>query len=31
MTKQRWLLLGAMVLGLFTVLYLVFLCPSACH
>ena len=31
MTKGKWLLLGAMILGLLGVLYLVLLCPSDCH
>jgi hypothetical protein len=31
MTKEKWLLLGAMILGLLVVLYFVFLCPSDCH
>ena len=31
MTTQKWLLLGAMILGLLVVLYLVFFCPSDCH
>lgn len=31
MTKGKWLLLGAMILGLLVVLYLVLLCPSDCH
>ena len=31
MTKQKWLLLGAVIVGLIVVLYFVFLCPSACH
>ena len=31
MTKEKWLLLGAMIIGLLTVFYFVFLCPSACH
>ena len=31
MTKGKWLLLGAMILGLVVVLYLVLLCPSECH
>ena len=31
MRKETWLLLGAMVLGLLIIVYLVFLCPSDCH
>jgi len=31
MTKKRWLLLGAVIVGLLVLLYFVFLCPSACH
>jgi hypothetical protein len=31
MTKEKWLLLGAMVLGVLVVLYFMFLCPSECH
>ena len=31
MTKEKWLLLGALVVGLLVVLYVVFLCPSDCH
>jgi hypothetical protein len=31
MTKEKWLLLGALIVGLLVVLYVVFLCPSDCH
>jgi hypothetical protein len=31
MTKTNWLLLGAVIIGLLVVVYLVFLCPSDCH
>ncbi|MDF2756178.1 MAG: hypothetical protein K0S94_1763 [Nitrospira sp.] len=31
MTKERWLLLGALIISLLVVLYVVFLCPSDCH
>jgi hypothetical protein len=31
MTKEKWLLLGAVIVGLIVVLYFVFLCPSDCH
>ena len=31
MTKEKWLLLGALIVGLLVVLYFVFLCPSDCH
>ena len=31
MTKEKWLLIGAMILGLVVVLYFLFLCPSECH
>ena len=31
MTKEKWLLVGALIVGLLVVLYLVFLCPSDCH
>lgn len=31
MTKENWMLLGAMILGLLVVLYFVFLCPADCH
>ncbi len=31
MTKEKWLLLGAMVVGVLVVLYFMFLCPSECH
>ena len=31
MTKEKWLLLGAVLVGLIVVLYVVFLCPSDCH
>jgi hypothetical protein len=31
MTKEKWLLVGALIVGLVVVLYLVFLCPSDCH
>jgi len=31
MTKEKWLLLGAVIVGLLVVLYLVFLCPGDCH
>jgi type II secretory pathway component PulM len=31
MTKQKWLLLGALIVSLLVVLYVVFLCPSNCH
>ena len=31
MTKEKWFLLGAVILGLIVLLYFVFLCPSDCH
>lgn len=31
MTKEKWLLLGALILSILVVLYVVFLCPSDCH
>ena len=31
MTKEKWLLLGALILSILVVLYLVFFCPSDCH
>ena len=31
MTRGRWLLLGAIVLGLAVGLYLLFFCPTECH
>lgn len=31
MTKQQWLLAGAIILGVAIVIYFVFLCPTACH
>jgi hypothetical protein len=31
MTKAQWLLLGAVLLGVAIVVYLVFLCPTECH
>ena len=31
MTKQRWLLVGAIVVGFAVMLYFVFFCPSTCH
>jgi hypothetical protein len=31
MTKQQWLLAGAIIVGLAVVVYFVFLCPTACH
>ena len=31
MTKEKWLLLGAVIVGLIILLYFVFLCPSDCH
>lgn len=31
MTKGRWLLIGAIGLGIMIVLYLVFFCPAECH
>ena len=31
MTKGKWLLLGAVMVGILVVLYLVFFCPSECH
>lgn len=31
LTKTRWLLLGAVLLGLLIVVYFVFLCPTECH
>jgi hypothetical protein len=31
MTKKKWLVLGAIVISLLVVLYLVLLCPSECH
>ena len=31
MKKEKWLLLGAMIVGVLVVLYFMFLCPSDCH
>jgi hypothetical protein len=31
MTQQRWLLLGAIALGLAITLYLIFFCPTDCQ
>ena len=31
MTKEKWLLLGAIIVGLFILLYFVFFCSSECH
>ena len=31
MTRQNWLLLGAVLLGAAIVLYFVFFCPTECH
>jgi hypothetical protein len=31
MTKRKWLLLGAVVVGVIVLLYFVFFCPSDCH
>ena len=31
MTKEKWLLLGALILSILVVLYLEFFCPSECH
>ncbi len=31
LTKGRWLLLGAVLLGVLLFLYLVFFCPTECH
>ena len=31
MPTAQWLLLGALIVGLLVVLYVVFLCPSDCH
>jgi hypothetical protein len=31
MTRTKWLLLGAVLLGLAVGLYLLFFCPTACH
>ncbi len=31
MTKGRWLLLGAVILGLAVGLYLLFFCPTECQ
>ena len=31
MTKEKWLLLGALIVSLLVVFYVVFLCPSDCH
>ena len=31
MTKEKWLLLGAVVVGIIVALYFLFWCPSDCH
>jgi hypothetical protein len=31
MTKKKWFLLGAMLLGLLVVFYFMLLCPTDCH
>ncbi len=31
MTKARWFLLGAVLLGIAVFVYLLFLCPTECH
>jgi|RhiMetStandDraft_4_1073278.scaffolds.fasta_scaffold06430_5 hypothetical protein len=31
MTKNRWLLLGAVIIGGLVLLYVMFLCPTDCH
>ncbi|MBV6469064.1 MAG: hypothetical protein NBKEAIPA_00947 [Nitrospirae bacterium] len=31
MSQTRWLLLGAVVVGLTVALYLIFFCPTECH
>ena len=31
MTKNTWLLLGAVSVGLLVLLYFVFVCPTDCH
>ncbi|KXK02343.1 MAG: hypothetical protein UZ03_NOB001001915 [Nitrospira sp. OLB3] len=31
MSQTRWLLLGAVVVGLAVALYLIFFCPTECH
>src|ERR1043165_3607955 len=31
MTKEKWLLIGAVIVGLVVVLYFLLLCPSDCH
>jgi hypothetical protein len=31
MTKEKWLLIGAVIVGLVVVLYFLLLCPSNCH
>lgn len=31
MTKEKWLLLGAVIVGLLVALYFIFLCPSDCR
>jgi type II secretory pathway component PulM len=31
MTRARWLLFGAVALGIAIVVYLVFFCPAECH
>jgi hypothetical protein len=31
MTRQNWLLLGALLLGAAIVVYFVFFCPTECH
>lgn len=31
MTRQSWLLFGAVLLGTLIVIYFVFFCPTECH
>jgi len=31
MTKNKWLLLGAVIIGVLVLLYFMFLCPTDCH
>jgi hypothetical protein len=31
LTRNQWLLLGAVALGLIAFIYLVFFCPTECH
>jgi len=31
MTKKKWFLLGAMLLGLLVVFYFMLFCPTDCH